>query len=107
MKVRGLVVRGIGKGKKLGFPTANLIMDQSIPSGVYRGKASYQSKDYLAAIYSRGEGKILEVHLINFSGDLYAKLLTVEIAEKIRDVIKFENEDEAKDQIKKDIEKML
>lgn len=98
------VVRGKGKGKKLGFPTVNIKLNKKIESGVYAGKVSYDGKEYKAGIFVGKDKKILEAHLIGFSGDLYGKKIEVEIQERIREAKKFGSDEELKRQIKKDIE---
>lgn len=107
MKIRGKVVRGKGKGKKLGFPTVNIeIGDKDLKSGVYAGLVQVDGKNYEAGIFVKKNKKILEVYLINFLGDLYEKEIKVEIGNKIRSVMKFENDKRLKAQIRKDINKI-
>lgn len=106
MIIKGAVIRGKGKGKILGFPTANIEFSSNLPSGVYGGKVNIGGKRYRAAIFY-GEGKkILEAHVLDFSGDLYGQIIEVEVAEKIREVKKFEAEKELKEQIVKDIKQI-
>lgn len=102
----GKVIRGKSKGKALGFPTVNLELHEKVESGVYAGSVKIGDKDYKAGVFVSPDGKLLEAHIIGFSGDLYGKNIEVEIDLKIRNVIKFENEEELKAQIKKDIERI-
>lgn len=114
MKITGKVVKGRGKGERLGFPTANIRLNKNIGSGVYKGKAKARewrtndkrmgTKEWLAGIFVGEDKKMLEAHLIDFSGDLYGQEIEVEIGEKIREVMKFNGNEELKEQIKKDIE---
>jgi riboflavin kinase / FMN adenylyltransferase len=104
MKISGKIIRGKRKGRKLGFPTVNIELNDKIECGVYAGAVRIANKDYKAGIFVNNEGTLLEAHLIGFSGDLYGKEIGVEIINKIRDVIIFESDKELKEQIKKDIE---
>lgn len=98
------VIQGKGKGKKLGFPTVNIELRKKIESGVYAGSVKIGGEKYKAGIFVGKDKKILEAHLIGFSGDLYEKKIEVEIQERIREAKKFGSNEELKRQIKKDIE---
>lgn len=102
--ISGKVVQGKGKGKKLGFPTANIELENEIESGIYAGVVVANGKKYRVGIFVGKDAKLLEAHLIGFSGDLYGKEIEVEIGEKIRGVMKFGNDEELKKQIRKDSE---
>ena len=111
--IEGKVQKGRQLGKKIGFPTANIDIKDYVLGcpGVYaiRAKITKSSK-YLKGIANLGyrptfNGKkiLLEVHLFNFSGNLYNKYLTVEFLKFIRKEKKFKNANELKKQIKKDL----
>ena len=111
--IQGNVEKGRQLGKKIGFPTANIDIKDSVLAcpGVYAVKAKIQkSTKYLKGIANLGyrptfNGKkiLLEVHLFNFSGNLYNKYLTVEFLKFIRKEKKFKNVDHLKNQILKDL----
>ena len=111
--IEGKVQRGRQVGKKIGFPTANIDIKDYILGcpGVYVIKAKLiKSSKYLKGIANLGyrptfSGKkiLLEVHLFNFSGNLYNKYLTVEFLRFIRKEKKFKNIDQLKKQIKADL----
>ena len=111
--IEGKVQRGKQVGKKIGFPTANIDIKDYILGcpGVYAIKArTIKSSKYLKGIANLGyrptfSGKkiLLEVHLFNFSGNLYNKYLTVEFLKFIRKEKKFRNVDQLKKQIKADL----
>ena len=111
--IEGKVQRGRQLGKKIGFPTANIDIKDYILScpGVYVVKAKpIKSSKYLKGIANLGyrptfSGKkiLLEVHLFNFSGNLYNKYLTVKFLKFIRKEKKFRNIDQLKKQIKIDL----
>ncbi len=111
--IQGKVQKGKKLGKKIGFPTANIDIRDSVLAcpGVYAVKAKIgMSKKYIKGIANLGyrptfNGKkiLLEVHLFNFYRNLYNKHLTVEFLKFIRKEKKFKNVNELKKQIKKDL----
>ena len=107
----GIVEHGLGKGRQLGFPTANLHLPdyKLLPkNGVYFGMVSFEGQKHRAVINvgtrpSIGERPVgLEIHLLNFEGNLYGKKLYVELGKRLRDEIKFESVEALKEQIAKD-----
>tara|TARA_B100001250_G_scaffold388962_1_gene387652 strand:+ start:150 stop:1073 length:924 start_codon:yes stop_codon:yes gene_type:complete len=111
--IQGIVQKGRQVGKKIGFPTCNIdIRDYILAKpGVYAVKVlNKNSTKYLKGIANLGyrptfnQKKILlEVHLFNFSGNLYNKLLSVEFLKFIRREKKFKNVNQLKAQIKTDL----
>jgi riboflavin kinase/FMN adenylyltransferase len=109
----GKVQKGRQLGKKIGFPTANIDIKDYILAcpGVYAVKAKrYGKNNFIKGIANLGyrptfNGKkiLLEVHLFNFSGNLYNKYLTVEFKKFIRKEKKFKNVDQLRKQIKTDL----
>ena len=109
----GKVQKGKQLGKKIGFPTANIDIKNYILAcpGVYVVKVKRHGKNsYIKGIANLGyrptfNGKkiLLEVHLFNFSGNLYNKYLTVEFKRFIRKEKKFKNVDHLRKQIKTDL----
>lgn len=103
-KISGVIIKGKQKGRALGFPTANLALDDpAIGSGVYVGKARFDGGEYVAAIFVPDSGDVLEAHLLDFDGDLYGKEIGVEVGQKIREVVRFESEKQLIDQVLKDL----
>ena len=111
--IQGVVKKGRQVGKKIGFPTCNIDIDDYVLAkpGVYAVRVLRKNSDkYLKGIANLGyrptfnQKKILlEVHLFNFSGNLYNKLLSVEFLKFIRREKKFKNVNQLKAQIKKDL----
>ncbi len=114
VSVFGTVVKGSGRGKRLGFPTANLNLHHEIrpPSGVYATKVFLNGEEY-GAITNVGKRPtfeddtlnnepIVEVHIIDFDQSIYEKDLEVQFLYKLREETKFENIDELKQQLKRD-----
>ena len=111
-KFEGLVVEGKKRGRLLGFPTANIILESNIPEGIYAAKASARKKEYLAAVFI-GKPKTFnendykaEAYLLDFSEELYNETLRIDLYHKIRDNRKFQSSDELVDQMKKDIKEV-
>ncbi len=106
--ISGKVVYGEQRGRIMGFPTANIHMFHNRPpiKGVFAVKLN--QKFGVANLGTRptvkGISKLqLEVHILNFSKDLYGQYVHITFLKKIRDEIKFESIEALKVQIKKDI----
>ena len=109
----GKVEKGRQYGKKIGFPTCNIdIKDYVLAKpGVYAVKVrNMKNSNYIKGIANLGyrptfNGKkiLLEVHLFNFSGNLYNKYLRIEFLKFIRAEKKFKNVDQLKKQINVDL----
>lgn len=108
----GKVVIGAGRGESLGFPTANLDINsgQALPpDGVYAGLARvngkvYQSMTNIGRNPTFGNTKrTVETFLLDYSGDLYGRELSVEFVARLRDEKKFKNADDLKKQLAEDI----
>ncbi len=104
--VSGIVVDGKKDGRKLGFPTANIVLSEPMEDGIYAGKTKVEGKEYLGAIFVYSANNLFEIHLLDFSGDLYGQFLEVEVGEKLRDSKKFDNEEDLKLQIANDVAKV-
>ena len=110
--VEGVVAEGRQLGRTLGFPTANVVLgeEQLPPDGVWavRGFLEEQSWNGVANLGNRptvdGANHTLEVHLFNYSGDLYGRRLEVEFVHHLRDERKFASLDELRAQITVDSE---
>tara|TARA_B100001057_G_scaffold496458_1_gene597995 strand:- start:230 stop:1159 length:930 start_codon:yes stop_codon:yes gene_type:complete len=111
--IQGKVQKGKQLGKKIGFPTANIDIKDYVLAcpGVYAVKVwPANSKKHFKGIANLGfrptfNGKkiLLEVHIFNFSGNLYNKHLSVEFLRFIRKEKKFKNVNQLRKQIKADL----
>ena len=111
--IHGKVQKGKQLGKKIGFPTANIDIKDYVLAcpGVYAVRVKkIRGNGYFKGIANLGyrptfNGKkiLLEVHLFNFSGNLYNKYLTVEFKKFIRKEKKFKNINQLRKQIKIDL----
>ena len=101
--LQGTVIEGDHRGRALGYPTANLRIDYAAampPLGVYSGRVSVPERGVapghpaLVSIGTRptfhDEGEVLvEVHLLDYDGDLYQALLELELLHRLRDERRF------------------
>jgi len=106
--VSGKVVHGAKRGRQLGFPTANVHMRHERPAltGVYAVKLNGLNAVANLGVRPTIAGLpklMLEVHVLDFAGDLYGKHVHVEFLRKIRDEMKFESLDALKAQIAADV----
>ena len=81
----GVVQQGKKRGTVLGYPTLNIPLNEEGVSGIYAAKVTVGSAEYPAAAFANPKRKLLEAHLLDFSGDLYGKEITIELCEKIRE----------------------
>jgi riboflavin kinase/FMN adenylyltransferase len=106
------VVRGSSRGRKLGFPTANVRFSQELLPlpGVYvidaeAGGSVYRGVANVGFSPTFGENSLAgEAHLFGFDGDLYGRGITVWFRDRIRDERKFQRADDLVRQILKDAE---
>ena len=114
--IKAKVIHGSGDGSQLGFPTANLELNQplDIKNGVYAAKVylNKESKNYLAAVHY-GPRKVfseinpqLEVHILDFSKDIYGEELAVELVEFVRPTENFASLELLIEQMHLDCEKV-
>ncbi len=112
-KLRGEVQGGMHIGRTLGYPTANLSLEESdklLPAdGVYAVKIQLEGKEYGGMLYigkrptiNKGLARTIEVNIFDLSANLYAKELSLFLLTYIRGEVKFNSLDELKAQIAKD-----
>ena len=110
LTIEGVVMSGEGNGRTLGYPTINISGKYPLSYGVYVSEVLALGKRYRGALHygprtSVGhDDVVLEVHLLDFKGDLTGETVQVEVYTKIRDTKTFESVDALKVQIAKDIE---
>lgn len=111
-RLSGTVGHGAERGRTLGFPTANLIeVGTLVPAnGVYAGWATVDNVRHRAAIHIGPNptfaeaGKKIEIHLLDFQGDLYDRTLSVDFVDRVRDVQKFASVEELLAQLNRDMQ---
>jgi riboflavin kinase / FMN adenylyltransferase len=109
--ISGRVVRGLGLGKDLGFPTANIALRRrvspvdgvfavrvgGIGDGMLDGVASVGTRPTIGALEP-----LLEVHLFDFDGDLYGRRISVHFIRRLRDEKRFDDLDAMRAQMELD-----
>lgn len=113
----GKVVKGKNLGEKIGFPTANLSIQESyklIPKmGAYVVKSTIEDKPVFGMMNIgyrptvSGKNQTIEIHFFNFNEDLYGKIVQVEVLYFLRNEQKFESVETLQKQLIKDQEKSL
>ena len=93
-EVSGIVAEGDHKATSLGYPTANIDCGDAIPSGIYAGNVLWCGNTYPAAVYKESGKKVVEAHLLDFSGNLYGETLTIRAFHTVRDGKAFPNQEE-------------
>ena len=108
----GIITKGKGIGRTLDFPTANLQIQETyklIPkNGVYIVQSLLENKLVYGMMNIgfnptvNGESKSIEIHFFDYEGDLYTKNIQIQLVDRIRDEVKFENLEKLKEQLYKD-----
>jgi riboflavin kinase/FMN adenylyltransferase len=112
--ISGAIVHGDGRGKHIGIPTANIEpwSEKLIPkTGVYAALAELNGSHYQSVVnignrptfYSTPSQQTIEVHLLDFSKDIYGSWLCLNFVKRIRDEVKFNSAEDLMLQIRKDI----
>ena len=111
--IEGLVIKGDGKGREIGFPTANLDTKGLIipPNGVYAAHARLNGKSFKSVVNIGIRPTInktssllqVETHLLEFNNEVYGQVIEIEFISRLRDEILFNSIEELKKQISSDI----
>jgi len=110
--IKGLVIKGEGRGKMIGIPTANINMSSRYifpEPGVYVSQTSVNNIQFnsITNIGFRptfGQNELnIETHIFNFNSDIYGELIKVSFLEKLREEKSFQSANDLVDQINRDI----
>jgi riboflavin kinase/FMN adenylyltransferase len=113
-RVDGIVVRGEGRGRQLGFPTANVHTERhvAIPAdGIYAGWAVLHGRRLPAAVSVgtnptfEGRQRTVEAYILDFDEDIYGVQLGVEFVERLRGMVRFDSVGELVEQMGRDVER--
>ena len=111
----GTVVHGNTIGRTIGFPTANIQVDdphKALPkNGVYAVKVQVEGDSWKSAILNIGTNPTvgnadvsIEVHILDFAGDLYGKKITLSMQRYIREEKRFDSLEQLREQIIRDVD---
>lgn len=112
--LEGIVIKGEGRGKMIGFPTANIQVNQELivpHKGVYVTRTVYEGMTYNSVTnignnptFKQGNQLHIETNIFDFDRDIYGETLDIQFLHKIRDERKFPTVNDLIDQIRKDAE---
>ena len=112
-ELTGTIVHGQAIGKTIGFPTANIQVNSDLKlipgNGVYAVDVSLKDSDYIGMLnignrptVNDSADRTIEVHILDFSGEIYAEEITVKFIDKLRDETQFKDLQELQNQLKED-----
>ena len=110
--LQGCVISGMKRGRLLGFPTANLTIDQDIcipANGIYATIAIVNGTRHSAATSVGtnptfdGKEQTIETYILDFDKDIYGEKISIEFFDRLRDELSFENVDDLLGQMKADV----
>ena len=112
-ELTGTIVHGQAIGKTIGFPTANIQVNSDLKlipgNGVYAVAVSLKDSDYIGMLnignrptVNDSADRTIEVHILDFSGEIYAEEITVKFIDKLRDETQFKDLQELQNQLKED-----
>jgi len=111
--LKGEVVRGARRGHKLGFPTANVFLDERLiapANGVYAACIAWDDENHTGVVnigqrptFEDRAQIILEAHVLDFTGDLYGKTMRIEFVKRLRPEQRFESADALIAQMETDV----
>lgn len=119
--ITGSVAHGFQEGRRIGFPTANIVPESAeklVPgNGVYATRVSVEGGEWMPAMLNIGtnptfqrQQTTIEAHIIGFEGDIYGRKVRVEFSRKLRDEQRFESVEALQKQLeadKKEVEMLL
>ena len=112
-ELTGTVVHGQAIGKTIGFPTANIQVNSDLKliprNGVYAVEVTVKNSHYIGMLnignrptVNDSADRTIEVHILDFSGEIYTEEITVKFIDKLRDEKQFIDLQELQNQIKED-----
>jgi riboflavin kinase / FMN adenylyltransferase len=109
-QLRGEVAHGDERGRRLGFPTANLIPEEALACPGHGVYACLADDSIPAAVsigvrptFATGRGELIEAHLIDFQGDLYGSVLRLDFIARLRGERRFDTAEALIEQMDRDV----
>lgn len=104
MKFTGKVVKGDGRGRKLGFPTLNFDVSLDLDDGVYCVLVEgLKAVMHVGHVPTFSIGRRVEIHVLDFDEDWYEREVDVHVLDKIREVKKFNSVEDLIEAIEGDV----
>jgi riboflavin kinase / FMN adenylyltransferase len=109
-QVSGVVAHGDERGRELGFPTANLIPEETLAypgHGVYACLADGRPAAVSIGVrptFDTGRGELIEAYIVDFEGDLYGRTLTLEFLARLRGERRFDDAEALVEQMERDVQ---
>jgi len=110
-QLEGVVAHGDRRGRELGFPTANLVPDETLACpghGVYACLADGRPAAVSVGVrptFETGRGELIEAYILDFDGDLYDRELRLEFLARLRGERRFEDPQALVEQMHRDVER--
>jgi riboflavin kinase/FMN adenylyltransferase len=110
-QLSGEVVQGDQRGRQLGFPTANLIPDETLVCpghGVYACLADGRAAAVSIGVrptFNTGRGELIEAYILDFDEDIYGRTLRIEFLERLRGERRFDSAEALVEQMRHDVER--
>lgn len=116
--ITGSVAHGFQEGRRIGFPTANIVPESAeklVPgNGVYATRVSVEGGEWMPAMLNIGtnptfqrQQTTIEAHIIGFEGDIYGRKVRVEFGRKLRDEQRFKSVEALQKQLEADKKEVL
>lgn len=112
---KGAITTGAGRGRQLGFPTANvsvppeLVLPQDAVYATWSILPNGQGHPSVTAVSTNptfdGKKRTVESYLLDFSGDLYGQTMELQFLAKLRDIVRYDNGEALKQQIQEDVDR--
>lgn len=111
-RLEGVVVRGDGRGRELGFPTANLLTSRyaAVPAdGVYAGWCHHRGQRHMAAVSVgtnptfAGQERRVEAYLLDVTDDLYGERVALDFVRRLREMRRYDSVAPLVEQIREDV----
>ncbi len=106
MQFYGIVQKSSGEGARIGFPTANIPLEDPKLSGIYAAEVVVDGMTHYAAVYADRRRGLLEAHILDFGDDVYGRRIEIRLKKKIRDDQRFTDERALIAQIAHDIQEI-
>ncbi len=103
---KGIVQEGSKRARALGYPTANIKQDDRSISGVYAAIVRIDKAMYHAVAFADPARQLLEAHIFGVNESMYGRNMSIELMQKIRETVRFEDDEALRLAIEEDIAKV-